>query len=123
MFGDSKDYQFFIIVLVAAIIISLIFHIFFRQDTEASFSEIYFPEPDNLPNGVFLGEKYNFTYLIKNDENKPSTYDYTSKLELFNLYDVTEGTYRCVAEQRKKVALEWEQINESISENQTNNII
>ena len=113
MFGDNRDFTFFLVVLITAIVVSLVFHIFFRQNVYASFSEIYFPNPDGLPNQVSLGQKYNFTFLIKNDEEKPATYEYNSKLELFNLYDVTEGIYKCVAQQRKKVLLTWEYSNET----------
>ena len=113
MFGDNKDFTFFLTILISAIVVSLFFHIFLGQNTEASFSEIYFQNPDDLPNDVSLGQKYNFTFLIKNDEEKPATYEYNSKLELFNLYDVTEGIYKCVAQQRKKVLLKWDYGNET----------
>ncbi len=113
MFGDNKDYKFFVTILVSAIVVSIFFHIFFRQNTEASFSEIYFPFPDDLPNQVLLGQSYNFTFLIKNNEGKPATYEYMSKLELFNLYDITEGIYKCVAQQRKKVLIGWRYANET----------
>ena len=106
MFDDDKlNYNFFVAVLVAAIIVSLAFHIFFRQNTNASFTELYFPEPNKLPNEVQLGKNYSFSFTIKNLEGKPETYNYDAKLELFNLYDVTEGIYRCIAQQRKKVYL------------------
>lgn len=113
MLGDDKDYSFFVTILLIAIAVSLAFHIFFKQNVEASFSEIYFPDPDNLPNEVALNQKYNFSFQIKNDEGKPSTYDYNTTLELFNLYDVTEGIYKCVAQQRKKVLLKWAYSNET----------
>ncbi len=107
MFGDDKDYRFFVTILVLAIVISIIFHIFFTPNTDAFFSEIYFPEPDALPNDVFLGKAYNFDFAVRNLEGKPSTYEYDSKVELYNLYDVTEGTYKCIAKQRRKVGLRW----------------
>ena len=107
MFGDGKDYKFFVTILVIAIAVSLVFHIFFKQDVEASFSEIYFPQPDSLPNEVSLHQKYNYTFTVKNHEGKPSTYNYNTTLELFNLYDVTEGLYKCSAQQRRKVFLKW----------------
>ena len=107
MFGDDKDYKFFVTILVLAIVISIIFHIFFTPDTDAFFSEVYFPEPDALPNDVYLGETYNFDFAVRNLEGKPSTYKYDSKVELYNLYDVTEGTYNCIAKQRRKVGLRW----------------
>ncbi|MBI2557990.1 hypothetical protein HYW20_01600 [Candidatus Woesearchaeota archaeon] len=113
MFEGNKDYTFFVTVLVLAIITSIFFHIFFRQSTDASFSEIYFPFPDELPNQAVLRQNYNFTFLIKNNEGHPTTYEYDSKLELFNLYDTTEGIYKCVAQQRKKVLIEWIYANET----------
>lgn len=113
MLEGDLDYKFFVTILVIAIIVSLIFHIFFRQNTQASFSEIYYPEPDKLPNEVSIGNKYSFAFSVRNLENKPFTYDYNTKMELFNLYDVTEGLYNCVASQRKKVSLFWKEGNSS----------
>ncbi len=121
MLGDNKDYKFFVTILALAIITSIFFHIFFRQGTEASFSEIYFPFPDGLPNQVVLGQSYNFTFLVKNNEGKPATYGYSSKLELFNLYDTTEGIYKCVAQQRKKVLIGWLYANETNETLQSDN--
>lgn len=113
MFGDNKDYIFFVIVLIAAIAISLVFHVFFTPKEDARFSEIYFPFPDDLPNYVDKGSAYNFSFVVRNLEGKPSTYNYNAKLELFNLYDVTEGLYKCAAQQRKKAQFEWVEGNES----------
>jgi len=123
MFSDEKDYTFLVTMLILAIAVSLIFHIFFKQDVDASFSEIYFPYPNELPNMVFLDHKYNFTFSISNHEQKPATYEYNSKLELFNLYDVTEGIYKCAAQQRKKVVLKWVESNEPNTTKQTSNEI
>lgn len=111
MFGDNKDYNFFVIILVAAIIVSLAFHFFLGQDVDAEFSEVYFPEPDSLPNDVLQDELYNYSFTIANHEGVPFTYSYNTTLEIFNLYDVTEGIYKCAAQQRKKVYLKW--VNES----------
>ncbi len=115
MSSNNKNYNFLVIILFLAIAISLAFHIFFRQDLDDGFSEIYFPFPDNLPNKVQLDENYDFSFSIRNLEAKPSTYEYNAKLELFNLYDVTEGIYKCAAKQRKKVNLKFAEGNESNS--------
>ena len=113
MFGDNKDYIFFIFVLLAAIVISLGFHVFFPANKDEGFSEIYFPFPDDLPNYIDLGKAYNFSFTVKNLEGAPQTYSYDTKIEFFNLYDVTEGLYKCAAKQRKKVQMEWIEGNDS----------
>lgn len=113
MLGDNKDYIFFVTVLTVAIVISIIFHIFFTPKENVGFSEIYFPFPDALPNYVDKGKPYNFSFVVRNLEGKPSTYNYDAKLELFNLYDVTEGLYKCAAQQRKKAQFEWVEGNDS----------
>jgi len=110
---DILTFKFFVTILIAAIIISIIFHIFFVDRAPVSFTELYFPEPDSLPNEVLTGTPYNFTFVIKSNELKPTTYDYTSRMELFRLYDVTEGIYRCVSRQRKKVNFDWMEGNAS----------
>ena len=98
------EYRLLIIILMIAIAISIIFHIF-TYTAEAGFSELYFE--DNLPNLVNQNQTYNFSFAITNHEDRPTTYGYESKLELFNLYDVTEGIYGCAAKYRKKVIMEW----------------
>lgn len=113
MFVDNKDFAFFVTILVAAIAISILFHIFFSQNIDVGLSELYFPDPDNLPNDVLLGNNYNFSFMARNLEGRPDTYNYNAQLQLFNLYDVTEGIYRCIVEQRKKVFLTWVYANES----------
>ncbi len=114
MFGGKKYFHFLVWILISAITISLIFHIFFRQNQDVGFSEIYFSELDSLPNEVVIGNEYNFSFTIRNLENEPSTYEHRSIVELFNLYDTTEGIYRCVSQQRKKVQLRWLEGNESV---------
>ena len=113
MFGDNKDYAFFVIVLCFAIVISVIFHVFFTPKEQAAFSEIYFPSPDGLPNYIDRDKDYNFSFTVRNLEGKPLTYSYDAKIELFNLYDVSEGLYNCVSSQRKKAQFEWAEGNES----------
>ncbi len=114
LFGN-KDFHFLATILVLAIATSLAFHIFFKQDTTASFSELYFPFPDGLPNYIDKGKPYNFSFTVRNLEGKPLTYSYDAKLELFNLYDVSEGLFKCAERQRKKVSFKW--VEGNISEN------
>ena len=125
MLGENYTYKFLVTVLVSAIVVSLIFHIFFRRDADEDFSEVFFPFPNKLPNDVNVGENHSYTFTVRNLEGKPSTYDYYSKLELFNLYDATEGIYKCSAKKRKKVSLGWIEGNVTASNifllNKTNN--
>ena len=100
----NSEYSLMVITLIAAIFISILFHIF-TYPAEASFSEAYFG--DNLPNTFDLNQSYNFSFSIANHEDRPKTYSYESKLELYNLYEVTEGVYKCSAKNRKKVIMEW----------------
>jgi len=116
MLGDNNAYSLLVTLLVLAILTSLVFHIFFKDNTDIGFSEIYFTSPNELPNDVNQNKNYNYTFTIKNLEGKPSTYSYNSKLELFNLYDATEGIYKCIGKQRKKVTLEWIEGNNTDSE-------
>lgn len=122
MFGGKDDYKFFVIVLSAAIVISLIFHFFLTPNEDVGFSEIFFPEPDSLPNKIFPGEEYSFAFTVHNLEGIPETYTTTSKVELYNLYDVTEGIYKCVSNQRKKLYLKMEAGNESTQDFYTTNL-
>ena len=111
MYSNNKNYNFLVTILLLAIGISLVFHIFFSQDTDEGFSELYFPDPNNLPNDVSLGENYSFSFSVRNLEAKPATYEYDAKIELFNLYDVTEGIYKCAARQRKKVGMNFLEVS------------
>lgn len=113
MLGDIKNYKLLVTLLVLAILISVIFHIFFKQETDEGFTELYFLNPSYLPNEVYLGGNYNYSFSIRNLHEKPSTYEYISKLEFFNLYDVTEGIYKCSAKNRKKIILKWMENNET----------
>lgn len=98
------EYKLFVYILIIAIVVSIIFHIFTYQKDEG-FSEIYFE--GDVPNYVSLNESYEFTFSIVNHEDKATTFAYEPKIELFNLHDTTEGIYRCVAKNRKKVFMEW----------------
>lgn len=71
------------------------------------FSELFFPDPHSLPNRLHMGQNYSFTYAIKSNELAETTYNYSTILELYKLYNVTEIRHDCIGRYREKVFLEW----------------
>ncbi len=71
------------------------------------FAELYFSNPDSLPGKVNPHEEFIYSFVIKNNEEQKRTYSYTSGVELYNLYDLTESTYHCLSKFRDKTFLEW----------------
>lgn len=92
--------------LILGIIAAVILVIISRQPPEP-FSAVYFTNPDDLPNLVRIGNTYAFDYAIQSHENETREYDITTKLELFRLYDTTEGLYNCLSPYRHKIYLKW----------------
>jgi len=98
------EFKLFVYILVSAIVISILFHIFTYQKDEG-FSELYFN--GNLPNYIDTNKTYDFSFTVANHEESAETFSYEAKVELYNLYDVTEGIYKCSAKNRKKVEMKW----------------
>ncbi|MFH0874998.1 MAG: hypothetical protein V1859_03610 [archaeon] len=107
---DDSLYNILIIAMIIGIIIASVAVYYFRfylYGKIDSFSELYFPKPDDLPNWVKLGDEYNFSFTIKSDENQSTNYTYLTKIELFNLYEDVEAKYGCLAKYRSKIYLDW----------------
>lgn len=75
--------------------------------TPETFSSISFDDPQGLPNKVKTGQNYSFEYTIKNFEQNETEYDVQTNLELYRLYDTTEGIYSCLSPYRRKVYVGW----------------
>ena len=103
---DNTFYNIMIVTLAAGIIITLLF-IFFTWKEPVPFSELFFENSSDLPNKIFLNHDYPFTYTIHSLENSTKTYNYLNYVELYKIYDITEGIYKCIPETRDHVRLSW----------------
>ncbi len=103
-----------LILIVIIIIIGSAASYYFQEKNspeKASFSELYFLNPDKLPQNVRMNSFYDFSYAVKSHEKNPVNYELTTTYELFRLYDITEGLYSCLSPFRHKVYLEWNNIS------------
>ena len=102
----SYLYNALIISMILGIMISMI-AFYMTRETPASFSELYYEDHTALPTRVTLYKPYNFSFVIHSLENTTTSYSYITKATLYNLYDITEGTYNCLARYREKIDLIW----------------
>lgn len=103
---EDSLYNALIVSLIIGIIITIIVLVITFEKPEP-FTEIYYENPDSLPNKVRLNQNYSYSFTVHSLENSTKDYVYTSVLELFNLYDITETTYSCLTKYRDKIRLEW----------------
>ena len=103
----NNIYNAIIVSLIIGIIITIIV-LKITFEPEEHFTEIYFENHENLPEKVKLNNEYAFSFTLHSLENSSKNYGYESKIELYNLYDITEGTYRCLGKFRDKIRLKWE---------------
>ena len=115
-FEEEKLYNTLIVAMIIGLILVSGLTYYFRTtlySKKESFSELYFPLPDKLPNIVRQNVNYPYVFSIKSNENKSTTYNYTSGLELYRLYSAIEAKYNCISRLRGKIFLEW--TNESLN--------
>ncbi|MBN1502122.1 hypothetical protein JW930_01140 [Candidatus Woesearchaeota archaeon] len=105
-------YKALIISLVLGVFISIGF-LYLTKPEASYFSELYYLDQENLPNQIELDRNYNFAYEINSRENKTETYEYETVVELFRIYDISEGNYDCFSEFREKLYYQWLPANES----------
>ena len=108
--NENRLYNILIISLIIGLIITSIAVYYFRVHVYGKpeyFSELYFPEPDNLPNKINLNTNYDYSFAIKSNEEYTKKYKYETGIELYNLYDFTEGKYHCLSKYRDKIYLDW----------------
>lgn len=115
-------------VLTTSVLISILFVAYFIISTDYSddsFSTLEFSNPDLLPSSAQTDSTKSFEYSVDSYEHKLNNYTVQSSLELYRLYDATEGIYDCLADFRRKIYLHY--TNESpvryIWNNNTNNIV
>lgn len=76
--------------------------------THQAFTELYFPQPEQLPNKARTGTPYSLSYTVQSSENATKAYALESTLTLYELYDETEGLYNCLRPYRKTIYLDWD---------------
>ncbi|MBD3203199.1 hypothetical protein GF327_02815 [Candidatus Woesearchaeota archaeon] len=124
---DKKQeifYNIIILSLILGIIITSAATFYFRYfvyGKDNYFSELFFSDPDKIPNRININKSYDFVFSVKSHENKTNNYKYIYGMELYNLYDDTESKYHCLGRYRDRIYLEW--INRtSILKNVTSHI-
>jgi len=100
-------YVLLVIVLVLGIGSAVILEFLIPRDKDP-FSTVSFSESQTLPNIVRLGSSYDFEYKIESFENETREYNVNTDLQLFRLYDTTEGLYSCLSPYRRKIYVQWE---------------
>ena len=118
-FSEEKLYNTLIIAMIIGLVITSILTFYFRTtlySKKDSFSELYFPQPDLLPNLVRQNADYTYIFTVKSDENATANYNYTYGLELYRLYEYIESRYNCISRLRGRIFLEWtnESMNSSV---------
>ncbi|MBN2423045.1 hypothetical protein JXB41_07515 [Candidatus Woesearchaeota archaeon] len=106
----EKLYSILIYAMIIGLVITFIATYYFRvyvYGRKDSFTELYFPEPDSLPNWIKLNKEYNFSFGIRSNENSSADYRYNYGIELYNLYDEIESKYKCLSKYRDKIYLTW----------------
>lgn len=105
---DEDIILFFVVLagLLTAIVISALL-LFIVPKEPLGFSSVSFDNPDDLPNLVQNGETYSFAYTVQSFENETKEYEIDARLEVYRLYDTTEGIYSCLSPYRQKIYLKW----------------
>ncbi|NTV23618.1 MAG: hypothetical protein HGA85_04550, partial [Nanoarchaeota archaeon] len=115
-----KEEGFYAILFIASIlgiILAFALSMHFRQalyDRPDRFSEVFFPDPENLPNFISLGQNYSYSFVIRSSEESAKRLNYTTGIELYKIYNITESKYGCVARYQPKIFMDW--TNESVED-------
>lgn len=107
MMKEEKLFVWFTVALILCLVVASYIVITLDRSKEP-FSSISFLEPDRLPEVVRVNSQQTFAYEVMSFEREDTSYNLTSTLELYRLYDVTEGLYRCLSPYRKKYYLGWD---------------
>lgn len=103
---EDKLFVWLVVVISLALLVS-IFMVVTLSHTKASFSSAAFLNPDNLPNLVKTNSEQSVSYEISSFEDDDTEYVVQSNVELYRLYDTSEGLHRCLSPYRKKYFVAW----------------
>lgn len=70
------------------------------HSTDEGFSQLYFDNPDSLPNVIFVGKGINFSFSLASYEKKPFTYKFNVKLDGSS---VKTGVIRLNPQEKKNI--------------------
>lgn len=104
----------FLTILIIGILISSFSVYFFRNviyGQKIDFTELFFTEPDLIPNDVYINQTYVYGFGLNNHESNTINYSLSVKTELYNLYDFYENRFNCMSKYRKKVFLDWTNVS------------
>ncbi|MBN2566880.1 hypothetical protein JXB02_02215 [Candidatus Woesearchaeota archaeon] len=99
-------------ILVLGFAITVLFSAI-TKEPDTPFLEAYFNDHKSLPQRVEPFEEYNFSVGFRSTGGDGSAQRYSVNLELYKLYDVTEGTYNCRSQFRDKTHMRWTLLNET----------
>ena len=78
----DKDKLLYQVILAFCIVVMLNLLIYTAfSSTEATFTELYFENPQDLPSEIELGQNYEFSFSIVNNLETSNTYDYDVYIE------------------------------------------
>tara|TARA_Y100000310_G_scaffold340983_1_gene438617 strand:- start:1035 stop:1439 length:405 start_codon:yes stop_codon:yes gene_type:complete len=79
----AKDTIYNILKIVLIVLIFAVLVLIFTVQPKETFTELYFENPDNLPEGLNPGESGDFSFSIHNLEDNELEYSYTIYIEYY----------------------------------------